>query len=74
MSKLYSSIIIEALEEVACNNTGSCQINLQSASARELVTKRILDKLSPAIHNETSKLIEDVLLSSSDYKDRANNT
>ncbi|MDO7612759.1 MAG: hypothetical protein MUQ75_00870 [Crocinitomicaceae bacterium] len=74
MSNLYSNIITEALEEVACNNTSTCQINLQSESARKLVTQKILEKLSPAIHHETSKIIEDILLSSNEYKDRAGNT
>lgn len=74
MSNLYSNIITEALEEVACNNTGTCQINLQSESARKIVTQKILEKLSPAIHHETSKIIEDILLSSNEYKDRAENT
>jgi len=61
------SIIVGALEEIACPNTGSCQINLQSASAREMIAKKLVDKLEPFVHNETSNLIEDIFCSSGDY-------
>jgi len=61
------SIIVGALEEIACPNTGACQINLQSASAREMIAKKLVDKLEPFVHNETSNLIEDIFCSSGDY-------
>ena len=39
------SIILEVLEEIACPNTGTCQINMQSSSAREMIAKKLVDKL-----------------------------
>lgn len=56
------NIILEVLSEVACGSTGSCQINLQSESAQELVASRIMEKLEPYLQSETQKIIEQVLL------------
>ena len=50
-------IILKALKEVACSNTGSCQINLQSESAQIMITDKILEKLNPHIQD----LIEDIV-------------
>jgi hypothetical protein len=61
------SIILEVLEEIACANTGTCQINMQSESAREMIAKKLVDKLEPFVHNETSNLIEEIICSSGDY-------
>jgi hypothetical protein len=61
------SIILEVLEEIACANTGTCQINMQSSSAREMIAKKLVDKLEPFVHDETSNLIEEIICSSGDY-------
>lgn len=61
------SIILSTLEEIACPNTGTCQINMQSASAREMIAKKLLDRLEPFVHNETANLIEEIICSSGDY-------
>jgi hypothetical protein len=61
------SIILEVLEEIACPNTGTCQINMQSSSAREMIAKKLVDKLEPFVHDQTSNLIEDIICSSGDY-------
>lgn len=61
------SIIIGTLEEIACSNTGTCQINMQSSSAREMIAKKLVDKLEPFVHNETSNIIEQIICSSGDY-------
>ena len=61
------SIIVDTLEEIACSNTGTCQINMQSSSAREMIVKKLVDKLEPFVHDETSNLIEDIFCSSGDY-------
>ena len=49
--------ILKVLNEVACNNTGSCQINLQSKSAQEMIADKLMDKLTPHIQ----QLIEDII-------------
>ena len=40
-------IILEVLSEVACNNTGTCQINLQSKSAQIMIADKLMEKLEP---------------------------
>ena len=50
-------IILKVLNEVACGNTGSCQINLQSASAQEMIAKKIDLALQPHI----AQIIEDIV-------------
>lgn len=49
-------IILEILNEIACGNTGTCQINLQSESARIMIA----DKLEPALKNHVLMLMEDM--------------
>lgn len=49
-------IILKVLSEVACGNTGSCQINLQSESAQMMIA----DKLEKALKKDLSQTIEDV--------------
>lgn len=60
-------IILNVLKEVACSNTGTCQINLQSESAQEMIANKLLDKLEPFMQNETMQLVEDIILSNGDY-------
>jgi hypothetical protein len=60
-------IILNTLKEIACANTGTCQINLQSESAQEMIANKLLDKLEPFMQNETMQLVEDIILSSGDY-------
>jgi len=60
-------IIIKVLSEVACGNTGTCQINLQSKSAQEMIANKLVDKLQPFVQNETMQMVEDIILSSGDY-------
>ena len=50
-------IILKVLEEIACSNTGHCQINMQSEGAR----KMIADKLDEELQKYVSKLIEDIV-------------
>ena len=42
-------IILEVLDDIACGNTGSCQINLQSESAQIMITDKLLEKLEPHV-------------------------
>ena len=65
-------IILDVLKEIACNNTGSCQINLQSESAQEMIANKLVDKLEPFVQNETMQLVEDIILSNGDYVGETN--
>lgn len=51
-------IILKVLSEIACKNTGSCQINLQSKSAQIMVADKIVEKLDPYFRN----IIEDIIV------------
>tara|TARA_R100001129_G_C5269585_1_gene233691 strand:- start:292 stop:483 length:192 start_codon:yes stop_codon:yes gene_type:complete len=51
-------IILEVLDEVACGNGGSCQINLQSQSAQIMIADKIMEKLDPYLN----QLIEDIVV------------
>ena len=55
-------IILKVLNEVACGNTGSCQINLQSESAQQMIAERIDIALQPHI----AQIIEDIVSPVSD--------
>ncbi len=57
-------IILKVLEEVACDNTGSCQINLQSKSAQEMIADKIVTALDPW----TAELIEEIVVSAIDER------
>jgi hypothetical protein len=50
-------IILKVLSEVACGNTGTCQINLQSESAQIMVADKLLEKLDPHVQH----LIEEII-------------
>lgn len=49
-------IILKVLSEVACSNTGTCQINLQSESAQIMIA----DKIEKALQEHLNQTIEDV--------------
>ena len=51
-------IILKVLNEVACGNTGSCQINLQSESAQIMIAEKITEGLDPYVRD----LVEDIVL------------
>ena len=50
-------IILKVLNEVACGNTGTCQINLQSLSAQEMIAQKIEIALRPHM----GQIIEDIV-------------
>lgn len=60
-------IILEALKEIACGNTGTCQINLQSESAQQMIADQLVKKLEPFVKEQTMDMIEDIVLSQSDH-------
>ena len=53
--------ILKVLEEVACSDTGSCQINLQSESAREMIANKLEPAITQLIQEEISEAIEQVV-------------
>ena len=55
-------IILKVLNEVACGNTGTCQINLQSESAREMIA----DKLEPELSRYMQEVVEYAVMGGSD--------
>lgn len=58
-------IILKVLNEVACGNTGTCQINLQSESAQIMIADKLEKELTPHIR----LLLENVLCGGSDIAD-----
>lgn len=53
-------IILEVLSEIACDNTGSCQINLQSESAQIMVANKIVEQLDPYFKNMIEEIVTGV--------------
>lgn len=51
-------IILDVLSQVACGNTGTCQINLQSESAREMIAKKIAERLEPIFQQRLHDVVE----------------
>ena len=51
-------IILKVLNEVACGNTGSCQINLQSESEQIMIAEKITEGRDPYVRD----LVEDIVL------------
>lgn len=56
-------IILKVLSEIACNNTGSCQINMQSESAREMIA----NKLEVELDKYVKEMIEDIICTTGGY-------
>ena len=51
-------IILKILDEVACGNTGACQINLQSKSAQIMIADKLLERLEPHVR----EIIENIVV------------
>ena len=58
MKKDIKNIILKILNEIACKNTGSCQINLQSESAQIMLADKITEGLDPYVRD----LVEDIVV------------
>tara|TARA_A200000159_G_C7314055_1_gene335940 strand:- start:444 stop:629 length:186 start_codon:yes stop_codon:yes gene_type:complete len=50
-------IILNVLSDIACSNTGNCQINMQSESAREMIA----NKLEKELDKYVNSMIEDIV-------------
>ena len=55
-------IILKVLKEVACGDTGSCQINLQSEGAQEMIA----NKLEPELQKHIQEIVELAVMGGSD--------
>jgi hypothetical protein len=62
-------IILNSIKDFACGNTGSCQINLQSESAQEMLADKIVKNLEPYVREEMGRLIENVVCGGSFHGD-----
>lgn len=56
-------IILKVLAEIACGNTGTCQINMQSESAREMIANKLEVELNKYVNN----MIEDIVCAKGGY-------
>jgi hypothetical protein len=54
-------IILNTIKGYACSDTGSCQINMQSEVAQNILAERIMKDLEPYINSKISNLIEDIV-------------
>jgi len=55
-------IILKVLSEIACGNTGSCQINMQSESAREMIANKLSEELEPYVQQKMTEIVESAVL------------
>ena len=60
-------IILKTLKEIACSNTGTCQINLQSESAQQMIADKLVENLEPFVKEQTMDMVENIVLSQSDH-------
>lgn len=56
-------IILKVLSDIACSDTGSCQINMQSESAREMIA----NKLEVELDKYVKEMIEDIICTTGGY-------
>ena len=61
--------ILEILEKIACSDTGSCQINLQSESAREMIANQLEPAMTQLMQEQISKAIEEVIVHTGQHFD-----
>lgn len=54
-------IILKVLSEIACGNTGACQINMQAESAREMIANKLLVELEPYVQQKITEVVENAV-------------
>ena len=59
-NKKMQEIILKTLNEIACKNTGTCQINLQSLSAQEMIANKLVEQLDPFFKNIVEEIVTGV--------------
>ena len=57
-------IILRVLSEIACGNTGSCQINMQSESARQMIANKLSEELEPYVQQKMTEVVENAICGS----------
>jgi hypothetical protein len=57
-------IILKVLNDIACSNTGSCQINMQSESAREMIANKLSEELEPYVQQKMTEVVENAICGS----------
>ena len=50
-------IILKVLKDIACPNSGSCQINLQSESAQIMIADKLVNHLNPHVQHLVEEII-----------------
>lgn len=59
-NKKMQEIILKTLREIACKNTSTCQINLQSSSAQEMIANKLVEQLDPFFKNIVEEIVTGV--------------
>ena len=54
-------IILNVLSDIACSNTGTCQINMQSESAREMIANKLSEELEPYVQQKMVEVVENAV-------------
>jgi predicted house-cleaning noncanonical NTP pyrophosphatase (MazG superfamily) len=57
-------IILRVLSDIACGNTGTCQINMQSESAREMIANKLSEELEPYVQQKMTEIVETAICGS----------
>ena len=57
-------IILKVLSDIACSNTGTCQINMQSESAREMIANKLSEELEPYVQQKMAEVVETAICGS----------
>ena len=61
---MMKEIILKVLNEIACGNTGTCQINMQSESAREMIANKLSEELEPYVQRKMVEVVESAICGS----------
>jgi len=59
--------ILEVFSQIACGSTGSCQINFQSESAREMIASKLEPAIQDFIKLQVADAIEEVICCRGDH-------
>ena len=67
MQKNLNEVILEALNEVACDDTGQCQVNFQAESARIIIANKIAPQIEKFIESKVQDAVEMVVCCGGNY-------
>lgn len=54
-------VILDALNEIACDDIGACQLNFQSESARQMISAKIEPAIQNFINHRVTDAVEQVV-------------